>query len=634
MSKGKRQGSITIRAIILAFLLVIPNSYLSVQTPTATAMSMVYPVIFNLLLLLAINLPLKKWYPEHAFTQSELLTVYIVLSLTTIASGLDMVQVLVPLLGHWAYYSTPENEWMTLFGRYLPKWLTVDNMGVLEGYYKGESSFHGVDIMRAWAQPILWWSVFFFLLMMIMLSINVVIRRQWTEQEKLSYPIIQLPLQMTEDGGSGRFFKNPMLWMGFGLAAGIDLINGMHYLFPTIPLIPTRSIEIGRYFTEKPFSSMGWTPVCFFPFVIGIATFMPLNLSFSCWFFYWLWKIQIILADAFGLSKIPEFPYVYYKSQASGAYIAVGLFALWTLRRHILRVLKIALLGRKSSDDKDEPMRYRSALILLVLCITGLLLFCLRMGMSLWLFPIFFGIYFTIVLSIARIRAELGPPVNELYRIGPDMIMVQSLGTRMLGPRNLSIFTLFWSFNRSNRCNPMPHQLEGFKLSEQAQMDSRRLLKVMIAATVVAMPVAIWCYLVARYRYGDFTWTAGYEAYNRLQSWLYYQPGAEPITSVLMGVGFSVVILLSFLHTRFVWWNLYPVAYPLSSSLNWSMSWMWSSIFVSWLIKFTILKYGGIRAYRKSVPFFIGLILGDYLVGGFWNMLGILARIPTYTFWH
>ena len=634
MNKDERQSRITIRAIILAFLLVIPNSYLSVQTPTATAMSMVYPVIFNLLLLLAINLPLKKWYPKHAFTQSELLTVYIVLSLTTIVSGLDMVQVLVPLLGHWAYYSTPENEWMALFGRYLPKWLTVDNMGVLEEYYKGESSFHSVDILRAWAQPILWWSVFFFLLMMIMLSINVIIRRQWTEQEKLSYPIIQLPLQMTKDGGSSKFFKNPMLWMGFGLAAGIDLINGMHYLFPTIPLIPTRSIEIGRYFTEKPFSSMGWTPVCFFPFVIGIATFMPLNLSFSCWFFYWLWKIQIIFADAFGLSKIPEFPYVYYKSQASGAYIAVGLFALWTLRKHILRVLKIALLGRKSPDDKDEPMRYRSALILLTLCIAGLLLFCLRMGMSLWLFPIFFGIYFTIVLSIARIRAELGPPVNELYRIGPDMIMVQSLGTRMLGPQNLSIFTLFWSFNRSNRCNPMPHQLEGFKLSEQARMDSRRLLKVMIAATAIAMPVAMWCYLVARYRYGDFTWTAGYEAYSRLQSWLYYQPGAEPITSVLMGVGFSVVILLSFLHTRFVWWNLYPVAYPLSSSLNWSMSWMWSSIFVSWLVKFMILKYGGIRAYRKSVPFFIGLILGDYLVGGFWNMLGILARIPTYTFWH
>jgi len=622
---------------MLAFILAIPNSYISVQTPTATAMSLVYPVIFNLLLLLAINMPLKRWMPKHAFTQAELLTVYVVLSLTTIVSGLDMVQVLVPLIGYAFYYSTPENEWVSLFGQYLPRWLTVDNIEVLEGYYKGDTTFHSIEHIKAWMQPIIWWSGFFFLLMMTMLFINVVIRRQWTETEKLSYPIIQLPLRMTEDGGSARFFKNRMLWLGFGLAGGVDLINGLHYIFPAVPLIPTRSIEIGHYFVEKPLSAMGWTPICFFPFVIGIATFMPLSLSFSCWFFYLLWKVQIILADTFGLGKMPEFPYVYYKSQASGAYIAVGLFALWTLRKHLIRVFKTAFSSiRKGFEtyDMDEPMRYRTALIGILLCVTGLFLFCMRAGMSIWVFPVFFGIYFTIVLAIARIRAELGPPVNELYRIGPDIILTQSLGTRRLGAQNLSVFTLFWSFNRSNRCNPMPHQLEAFKLAEQSKMDSRKLLKVMIAATLIAMPIAMWWYLFTHYRYGDFTWSAGYEAYSRLHSWIYYQPGAEPATTILMGVGFGAVIALSFLHTRFVWWNLHPVAYPLSSSLNWSMSWMWSSIFVSWLIKSLILRHGGIRVYRETVPFFMGLILGDYLVGGIWNMLGVLMRIPTYTFWH
>ena len=384
---------------------------------------------------------------------------------------------------------------------------------------------------------------------------------------------------------------------------------------------------------------MGWTPVCFFPFIIGIATFMPLSLSFSCWFFYLLWKVQIVAADAFGLGKIPEFPYVYYKSQASGAYIAVGVFALWTLRHHLVNVFKIAFWGSgknqdENLDDSKEPMRYRTAIFGIIICMGGILAFCLRAGMSLWVFPIFFGIYFTISLSIARIRAELGPPVNELYRVGPDMLMVQVLGTRPLGAQNLSVFSLFWSFNRSNRCHPMPHQLEGLKLAEQAQMDSKRLVKVMIAATAIAMPIAIWCYLYVRYRYGDFTWSAGSEAYGRLQSWIYFQPGAENTSTVLMGVGFGAVMLLSFLHTRFVWWSLHPVAYPLSSSLNWSMSWMWASVFVSWLIKSLILKHGGIKTYRKAVPFFMGLIIGDYLVGGIWNVLGVLLKIPTYTFWH
>ena len=635
----KKENKITLRAIILAFLLVIPNSFLSVQTPTATAMSLIYPVIFNLLVLLAINLPLKHFVPKYAFTQAELLTVYVVLSLTTIVSGLDMVQVLVPLLGHPFYYATPENEWQSLFWQYLPRWLTVDNIKVLEGYCKGETTFHTLEHIKAWSQPIIWWSVFFFMLMMAMLFANVLIRRQWAETEKLSYPIIQLPLRMTEDGGSAKFYKNRMLWLGFALAGGVDLINGFHYLLPAIPLIPTRSIELGQYFVEKPWSAMGWTPVCFFPFIIGIATFMPLNLSFSCWFFYLLWKVQLIFADALGLGKIPEFPYVYYKSQASGAYIAVGLFALWTLRHHLVKVLKMIFSrSEKRSpqrlDDSGEPMRYRTALIGILVCLTGILIFCLKAGLSLWIFPIFFGIYFTISLAIARIRAELGPPVNELYHIGPDMILVQALGTHSLGAQNLSIFSLFWSFNRSNRCHPMPHQLEAFKLAEQSGMDSHRLMKVMIGATAIAMPIAMWCYLFAKYRYGDVMWSAGYESYSRLQSWIYFQPGAEHTFTVLMVVGFCVVILLSYLHTRFVWWNLHPVAYPLSSSLNWSMSWMWSSVFVSWLIKYFILKYGGIKSYRKAVPFFMGLILGDYLIGGFWNSLGVFMRIPTYTFWH
>lgn len=632
----KKRNTITLRAIILSFLLIVPNSYISVQTPTATAMSLVYPVIFNLLFLLLFNLLLKRLIPKYALTQTELLTVYIVLSLTTIVSGLDMVQVLVPLLGHAFYYSTPENEWIDLFGKYLPKWLTVDNIDVLEGYYKGNSTFHTKTHIKAWIQPIVWWSAFFFLLMMTMLFINIIIRRQWTETEKLSYPIIQLPYRMTENGGSARFFKNRMLWIGFSISGGVDLVNGLHYMFPAVPLIPTRSIELGHYFVEKPLSSIGWTPVCFFPFVIGIATFMPLSLSFSCWFFYILWKVQIILADALGLGKIPEFPYIYYKSQASGAYIAVGLFAIWTLRKHLAKAFKASFFQSRSSSsyDIDEPIRYRTALIGIIICITLILIFCLRAGMSLWIFPIFFSIYFIIVLSIARIRAELGPPVNELYRIGPDIIMVQSLGTRRLGAQNLTVFSLFWSFNRSNRCNPMPHQLESFKLAEMSQMDNRRLLKVMIAATAVAMPIAMWCYLITHYRYGDYMWSAGYETYSRLQNWIYYQPGAEPVTTILMGVGFLVVVLLSFLHTRFVWWNLHPVAYPLSSSLNWSMSWMWSSIFVSWLIKSLILKHGGIKVYRDTVPLFMGLILGDYLVGGFWNILGVLLKIPTYTFWH
>ena len=43
-----------------------------------------------------------------------------------------------------------------------------------------------------------------------------------------------------------------------------------------------------------------------------------------------------------------------------------------------------------------------------------------------------------------------------------------------------------------------------------------------------------------------------------------------------------------------------------------------------------ILKYGGVWAYRKAVPFFLGLILGEYVVACGWSILGIILRMPTY----
>ena len=39
-------------------------------------------------------------------------------------------------------------------------------------------------------------------------------------------------------------------------------------------------------------------------------------------------------------------------------------------------------------------------------------------------------------------------------------------------------------------------------------------------------------------------------------------------------------------------------------------------------------KYGGIKAYRRAVPFFAGLILGQFIVGGTWSILAIAFNIP------
>ena len=50
-------------------------------------------------------------------------------------------------------------------------------------------------------------------------------------------------------------------------------------------------------------------------------------------------------------------------------------------------------------------------------------------------------------------------------------------------------------------------------------------------------------------------------------------------------------------------------------------------------MKIVLLRYGGLRAYRRSLPFFFGLMLGQFVVGSLLNFYGIARGIPTYQFW-
>lgn len=461
-----------------------------------------------------------------------------------------------------------------------------------------------------------------------MLGINTIIRKQWVEHEKLSYPIIQLPLALTNEGGNIRFFRNQMLWIGIGISGGINLINGMHAFFPAIPMIPIRTINIGQFFTEKPLSAIGWTPVCFFPFVIGLSYFMPLDLAFSCWFFYLLWKFEFILGDSLGLRSLPEFPYI--KPQASGAYLAIASLGIWSARKHIIYVLQ-GIFSRTFKDDKDEPMRYRTASAFIISGAIFLALFCIRSGMSLWVFAIFFLYYFLLLFSLTRLRAELGPPVNELYNMGPDQMLPRIFGTRLLGPSNLTMFAMFWGINRAHRCNPMPYQLEAFKLMEESKATQKNIVLAISLVSMISIWTAFWAFLHVFYKQG-FGGGFGWEAYLNLERWLFFMPDRDIPAISFMSGGFIFILLMSFLRRRLLWWSLHPVAYPLASS--WTMNWMWFPIFISWLIKRILLKQGGISAYRKAIPFFFGLILGEYFVGGTFNIYGVLAHRYIYTFWH
>jgi hypothetical protein len=50
-------------------------------------------------------------------------------------------------------------------------------------------------------------------------------------------------------------------------------------------------------------------------------------------------------------------------------------------------------------------------------------------------------------------------------------------------------------------------------------------------------------------------------------------------------------------------------------------------------VKFVIITVFGLRVHQRAIPFFLGLVMGDYVFVGLWALLGTLFNIPTYVLW-
>jgi len=70
------------------------------------------------------------------------------------------------------------------------------------------------------------------------------------------------------------------------------------------------------------------------------------------------------------------------------------------------------------------------------------------------------------------------------------------------------------------------------------------------------------------------------------------------------------------MRARYTWWPLAPLGFALSGS--WSMIVFWFPIFVAWILKSVLLRYGGMKVYMRLKPLFLGLILGEFSQAVLW----------------
>ena len=243
------------RAILLGLLLIPVNCYWTTVVEVgwsigdcSTLPLFVYPVATLFMVVLLNQLAAKVTKTEMLHT-SELLVIYVMITVGTSIAGESIAEGMFGSIVHPIRFATVENEWKTLFFRHLPPWLTIQDKAAIDGYYRGESTLYTLQYLRVWWIPLLAWGSLIFALVFVMLCINVIVRIRWCENEKLAFPVIQLPVAMTSKKGRTLLKSRPM-WIGFSIAAAIDIVNGFNYLWPIIPRIPVRGATISSVFYE------------------------------------------------------------------------------------------------------------------------------------------------------------------------------------------------------------------------------------------------------------------------------------------------------------------------------------------------------------------------------------------------
>ena len=630
------ENALLLLPLAIGVLLILINAYwIALVSGIHHSLNPAYASLFiapivNLFFLVLLNTLLKRFRPPLALNRAQLLIIYQMLVMLCLVSGHNPMDFILGILAHPFWFATFENEYAALFHRYIPSWFTIQDKSVLTGFFEGNSTLYTRKHLSAWIGPTLLWSFVTFVLFFILMCFNSIQRLQWSERERLSYPIAQLPIEMT----TPRFFSSRLLWLGFGICAVVELLNGLHFLYPFVPGVPLKIPDFGaKIFTTKPWRAIGWLPLFFYPWVIGLTFFVPLELSFSVWFFFLFTKFQLILGSIGGWKSLPGFPY--YNQQGIGAWLTLGILILWVSRKHLKMVFTLAL---KPSTSTNEPFQYRTALFGILIGTVILVFIFQQVGMSVGILLAFLCLYFLMSIAITYARAAVGVPYHEVIWTHPQLMLVSVLGVRRIGAANLTLLSFLYPYVRDNVSHPMPSQLEGFKIAERAPISQKKMAIAMIIALLVATPVSFWAYLHLIYQHGavrteGYIIGIGFETFERmLLPWL-QQPHATDSTGLSFTAFASLFTLgLMFLRRQFIWFPFHPAGYALGLSAG--MVWVWSAVCVGWFIKAILLKFGGLRTYRKAAPFFIGLVLGDFLTGTFWSLVGAVLEIPVYRVWY
>ncbi|MBV9470926.1 MAG: hypothetical protein JOZ57_16950 [Abitibacteriaceae bacterium] len=650
-----RERGVTPRVVIISLLLAVclgyaipvidyklMNTFLDAQHLPPGAVGAL------LILVIVINPLLRLLSGRLGFSRNEALTVYITCLFSSLMPGHGAENFVIPNLLASFYLATRNNKWLDFLLPYTKPWMTpavttshAYNRAVVEGWYVGTGT--APVPWAAWLVPLAAWMSFVVASYVMLGCLSVMLRAQWAEHEALAFPLLRLPLEMTEDldrtdkyGVVSRFFRNPMMWTGFIIAVFIQTQRGLHVYFPDVPDFPL-DINVGPLLTDPPWNQIGWFNVAIFPIAVGISFLLTSEVSFSLVFFFWFMQFQLMAAYQLGFApkSMPDaavFPgKIFAGYQMGGCYLAYVAIVLWTGREHFMHIGRRAF-GRAAAqpNEKQEVLSYPLAFWGFVLAFAFMMAWSMCAGVRCDIALALWGGYIVAAIGLTRVAVE-GGLLALLHDSAPLGAVARLLNS---GPSNwltLENGLVPASFLQAGlvvhmRGFSMPSFIQSFKLAYDRKIEPKPLGLLIVAVILITVTMS-WTTIV-RMGYQNGGLQFGHKWYAQQGSlWpAHFVDATTKATTntawvnwLWLFVGAALTYGMMLARSRLPIFPFHPLGYLMS--LAFPIRMFWFSVFLGWLCKVLITRFGGIDSYRKAVPLFLGLALGDVTMILIWLVI-------------
>lgn len=645
-------SAITLRAITVGTLLVTLLAAVAPYNDFVIANTFIIGGYFPLFLVLSIfslvvllNAPLRWLAPDKALGSGELATIVVMVLAACSVPTQGLMRYFIPMLvAPFHEGALNARFWQAFRAAGLPDWLfpvpSIQNglnSPIVNDFYQRVQPGAAIPFGR-WLLPLAAWGVFFAGMFTTLVSLAVLLRRQWQTSERLPFPLAQLTASLLQEPRRGKVLNDVMGSRLFLIAvAGVFVLHGlvaMHRYQPKMFPMFKLGYDLGSIMTAEPwiyFSGFIKTGTIYFTF-IGIAYFIQSRTGFSLW-------ASFLLADLVSVQRKTmqsEIPSGAWQCQHIGSAIALTIGFLWIGRLFWKGVGRELLRGPTGPEPSTRP----AALCAIAgICIMiGWMLF---VGVSPWvtLAVLFFMLLAHMVTS--RVVAETGlcfvrSDTNAWY------VFTGASPSLMTG-KDVFFAGIFTATGpTSTRESAMAYTQEGLVTASNLGMDQPKVMRRLVAlvAWSLAISVAVsaasslWCY----YSYATPLSPKIQQPYLNPYG-LDNRPRMDVIDPMIqqasgrwtaktwnvwtnIGVGAGITATLQFLSLRYQGWPFLPVGYLLCST--WYVQLAWFSLFLGWLAKVLILRYGGARMYQQARPVFVGLIFGEGLAAGFWLLVGLV----------